>query len=68
MKKDRTVALWFSGGFGLIGIWHVLMVLLGIDVSFPGLGVTLDKSLHLLIFVLFGAVSVLLYRYGTRKR
>ena len=54
--------LWLSGGFGMIGLWHLVMAFMGWTVSFPTIGLTLTKELHVLVFVMCSILSFGLYQ------
>ncbi len=69
LKKNRNWVLWISGFFGIVSLISLILVVVNSPIT--AFGITFDRNLHILRFVVTGMLSYLLLRYwgkAQRKR
>ena len=61
LKKNRNWALWLSGFFGIGSLSNLVLAIMNAPIV--TFGITLDRNIYLLRFVVHGIISYLLLRY-----
>lgn len=63
--KSRCIT-WISGFFGAISLVHLVKALLGLDFVIPQLGFTLDTTMSLIVFIVAGMISWILWTHSNK--
>jgi protein-S-isoprenylcysteine O-methyltransferase Ste14 len=67
VKDKRIVALWFSGFFGANAVVRAVLLLLGIEVTIPKIGVTLTTEINVISFIVTLIISILLGYWACKQ-
>jgi hypothetical protein len=66
-RDKRILALWFSGFFGANALMRFMMLLLGIELTLPGIGITLTTEINAISFLISSLLCVALGQWACKR-